>query len=46
MFYRFLTLAIKWCLNKMYLIHLDNIYSPRFKGDVTWIHRLICSGDF
>ena len=25
MFYRILTLAIKWCLNKMYLIHLDNI---------------------
>ena len=32
MFSRILTLAIKWCWNKMYLIHLDNIL-PRFKGD-------------
>ena len=32
MFCRILTLAIKWCWNKMYLIHLDNIL-PRFKGD-------------
>ena len=31
MFYRILTLAVKWCLNKMYLIHLDNINSPGLK---------------
>ena len=29
----------------MYLIPLDNI-PPRFKGEVTWIHRMIHSDDF